>query len=78
MGKNCWLLLPDYKTDWRWLTGRSDSPGIQRDAPFPPAPHGGVGDGDCRGARGVTEIYERMTPNSREKESGKSASKGDE
>ncbi|WP_153116333.1 tetratricopeptide repeat protein [Rhodocyclus tenuis] len=26
MGKPCWLLLPDYKTDWRWLTGRSDSP----------------------------------------------------
>jgi Tfp pilus assembly protein PilF len=26
MGKCCWLLLPDYKTDWRWLAGRSDSP----------------------------------------------------
>lgn len=26
MGKACWILLPDYKTDWRWLTGRSDSP----------------------------------------------------
>jgi len=26
MGKACWLLLPDYKADWRWLTGRSDSP----------------------------------------------------
>jgi len=26
MGQPCWLLLPDYKTDWRWLTGRSDSP----------------------------------------------------
>lgn len=26
MGKTCWLLLPDYKTDWRWLAGRSDSP----------------------------------------------------
>jgi len=25
MGKPCWLLLP-YKGDWRWLTGRADSP----------------------------------------------------
>ena len=26
LGKDCWVLLPDYKTDWRWLTGRIDSP----------------------------------------------------
>ena len=26
LGKCCWLLLPDYKTDWRWLSERSDSP----------------------------------------------------
>lgn len=26
LGKRCWLMLPDYKTDWRWLTGRDDSP----------------------------------------------------
>lgn len=26
MGKDCWVLLPDYKTDWRWLTERNDSP----------------------------------------------------
>lgn len=26
LGKTCWVLLPDYRTDWRWLTERSDSP----------------------------------------------------
>jgi hypothetical protein len=26
LGKRCWVLLPDYKTDWRWLAGREDSP----------------------------------------------------
>ncbi|MDK9723241.1 MAG: tetratricopeptide repeat protein [Sterolibacteriaceae bacterium MAG5] len=26
LGKPCWVLLPDYKTDWRWLTEREDSP----------------------------------------------------
>ena len=26
LGKTCWILLPDFRTDWRWLTGRSDSP----------------------------------------------------
>lgn len=26
LGKSCWILLPEYKTDWRWLTGREDSP----------------------------------------------------
>lgn len=26
LGKPCWVLLPYYKTDWRWLTGRTDSP----------------------------------------------------
>jgi Tfp pilus assembly protein PilF len=26
MDKPCWLLLPDYKTDWRWLAAGYDSP----------------------------------------------------
>jgi hypothetical protein len=26
LGKPCWVLLPEYKTDWRWLTDRKDSP----------------------------------------------------
>jgi Flp pilus assembly protein TadD len=26
LGKPCWLMLPHYMTDWRWLTARDDSP----------------------------------------------------
>ena len=26
LDKQCWVLLPDYQTDWRWLSTRSDSP----------------------------------------------------
>ena len=26
LGKPCWVLLPAFKTDWRWLTERTDSP----------------------------------------------------
>ncbi|HEX5125698.1 MAG TPA: hypothetical protein VFW00_03075, partial [Rhodocyclaceae bacterium] len=26
LGKPCWVLLPAYKTDWRWLADRTDSP----------------------------------------------------
>jgi Flp pilus assembly protein TadD len=26
MGKPCWLLLPDYRCDWRWMTERDDTP----------------------------------------------------
>jgi Tfp pilus assembly protein PilF len=26
LGKPCWVLLPDYKTDWRWLESCTDSP----------------------------------------------------
>jgi hypothetical protein len=26
LGTPCWLLLPDYLPDWRWLTQRSDTP----------------------------------------------------
>ncbi len=26
LGKPCWVLLPWYKTDWRWLEDRADSP----------------------------------------------------
>lgn len=31
LGKDCWVLLPDYKTDWRWLTERVDSPWYPRE-----------------------------------------------
>lgn len=26
LGKPCWVLLPDYKADWRWLAEREESP----------------------------------------------------
>lgn len=26
LGRPCWVLLPHYKTDWRWLESRSDTP----------------------------------------------------
>jgi Tfp pilus assembly protein PilF len=26
LGKPCWLLLPDYRCDWRWMSERDDSP----------------------------------------------------
>ncbi len=26
MGRPVWVMLPHWKTDWRWLEGRSDSP----------------------------------------------------
>lgn len=26
MGMPCWLLLPDYRCDWRWMSERSDTP----------------------------------------------------
>ena len=26
LGKPCWVLLPDYKADWRWMADRTDSP----------------------------------------------------
>lgn len=26
LGKPCWVLLPDYKPDWRWFAMRTDSP----------------------------------------------------
>ncbi len=30
LGTQCWVLLPDYMTDWRWLSVRDDSPWYPR------------------------------------------------
>ncbi|WP_426114586.1 tetratricopeptide repeat protein [Massilia sp. PWRC2] len=30
LGKPCWVMLPAYQTDWRWLRGRDDSPWYPR------------------------------------------------
>lgn len=30
LGKPCWLLLPAYRTDWRWMAERTDSPWYPR------------------------------------------------
>jgi ADP-heptose:LPS heptosyltransferase len=26
LAKPCWVMLPDYRTDWRWMAERTDSP----------------------------------------------------
>jgi len=44
LGKPVWVLLPDFKPDWRWLADRSDSPwypGVMR--LFRQSPGGGWG-----------------------------------
>jgi Flp pilus assembly protein TadD len=30
LGKRCWVLLPDYKTDWRWMVERDETPWYPR------------------------------------------------
>jgi tetratricopeptide (TPR) repeat protein len=30
LGKPCWVLLPDYKPDWRWMAERADTPWYPR------------------------------------------------
>jgi hypothetical protein len=41
MGKPCWLLLPDYRCDWRWMTERDDSPWYPSMRLFRQPPGGG-------------------------------------
>jgi Flp pilus assembly protein TadD len=40
MGKPCWLLLPDYRCDWRWMKDRDDTPWYPTMRLFR-QPHGG-------------------------------------
>ena len=53
LGKPCWVLLPDYMTDWRWLTGRSDSPWYPGMRLFRQPPGGTWGSGRRRRAGGA-------------------------
>ena len=41
LGKQCWVLLPDYQTDWRWFTDRTDSPWYPNCMRLFRQPHGG-------------------------------------
>ena len=41
LGKPCWLLLPDYRCDWRWMSDRSDSPWYPSMRLFRQSPGGG-------------------------------------
>ncbi|NGZ85882.1 tetratricopeptide repeat protein [Duganella aceris] len=41
LGKPCWLLLPDYRCDWRWMTERDDSPWYPSMRLFRQRPGGG-------------------------------------
>lgn len=41
LGKPCWLLLPDYRCDWRWMTQRDDSPWYPSMRLFRQPPGGG-------------------------------------
>jgi hypothetical protein len=41
LGKPCWLLLPDYRCDWRWMTERDDSPWYPSMRLFRQPPGGG-------------------------------------
>ncbi|SMC24353.1 Tfp pilus assembly protein PilF [Andreprevotia lacus DSM 23236] len=43
LGKPCWLMLPDYRADWRWLTGRDDTPWYPHTRLFRQPPGGGWG-----------------------------------
>jgi hypothetical protein len=41
LGKPCWLLLPDHRCDWRWLTERRDTPWYPSMRLFRQPPGGG-------------------------------------
>jgi len=41
LGVPCWVLLPDYQTDWRWLSTRCDSPWYSGMRLFRQPPGGG-------------------------------------
>jgi hypothetical protein len=44
MGKRCFLLVPGFGTDWRWMRGRADSPWYPNHTLYRGRPEGGWGD----------------------------------
>ncbi|MGC8492858.1 MAG: tetratricopeptide repeat protein [Syntrophobacteraceae bacterium] len=57
MGKPCWVLLPDHLPDWRWLTGRTDSPWYPKGMRLFRQPPGGSWDEVVASVREALQLF---------------------